>query len=116
MEKIEIPADLLAEFSADMQKNETENPGKVSASVEKTAAWLLEVADNTAKEKGLPGLGKMKAADLAELVVIVAQRNLGPKFLEQSPEIMLGSVMLGLISSNIIAARNLKNKEPGKDE
>lgn len=111
-EKIEIPDDLLSEFSASFITEETENPGVTSAAIEKAAAWLLTTADNTAKEKGLPGLGKMKADDLAELVVIVARRNLGSKFLEQSPEIMLASVAAGIIGSNILAARAMKKETP----
>lgn len=120
MEGIKISPELLKDF-----RNISENPNEPSPenngtgannkmavqSLEKSLGWITKTLDGMAKEKGLPGIGKLSPDELAELTVIVIERNLPSEFMQKSPEIMLGSIVSGLVLQNFMALKGTRKKE-----
>lgn len=119
MADVTIPAGLFEEFrnfgSSESSENEAiQDNSKEFESLEKVAKWLIDVADKTAKENKLVGIGTLKSEDIAELTVIVAKRNLSPIMIQKSPEFMLASMFAGLIATNYLGYQRLRKNELSK--
>lgn len=117
MEEIKIPKDLLDDFSQGNFSEPSENgsPGAAVRSLEKSLSWLIDVADNYAKERGLPGVGKMDTEDYAKLTTIVLERSFGSELLKHSPEFMWGVSTAGILASNMIAAKRQQDQDEEKE-
>lgn len=126
MEGIQIPPDLLSEFRN--QSGDFSEPGGNGAapagaskqailSLEKSLGWLIGVADDFAKERQLPGIGKLSNSELAELTTIALERNLGESFMQNSLEFLLGTIATGIVTTNLIAMKRQQLKpEKSKDD
>lgn len=115
-DSVTIPAEIISEFRAQSAAdfaggtNGSQGNSIGTAAAEKAATWGLDWLDRLAQDQGYPGLAGLDSGELAELIVIVAERQLGADFLKNSPEIMLATAVSGIIASNVIAGR--QKKEP----
>lgn len=118
-QSLHIPKDLLEDFKGGLSNDEitgNAETGSAVRSLEKSLDWIISALDSTAKEKGYPGIGKMNPGELAELSVIVIERNVSEDFMKRSPEMMFGAVLSGVVAQNVIHAKRKQSEEPEQTE
>lgn len=86
-------------------------------SLEKTAGMVLQFVNSFLKEKkNLPGWKDELTPTMAQLSIVVAERNIPATFLERSPEIMLASLLGTIAADNMLAAKMAADAGPTDQE
>lgn len=125
MEGVTIPDGMLNEFLTGYRSGSSEadpdQPLDLSRRGSETAIdWLIRIADSFAKKNELPGIADLSSKELAELIAVNIEKNFGAGIWERSPEMLLGTVISGLIGVNLIEYQRQKKlqakKEPEKPE
>ena len=112
-QKTKIPGDLLERFRnleyQEPEQGKTKESQKeqdkrldILSKLNDTIAWGIRSGDDFCKKKNLPGIGSLEPDQLAELTGIVLERNVSTEFLEKSPEVMLGGILVSIFAQNYI--------------
>lgn len=107
--EITIPDGLLAEFNSP-EINDRKQVDEAGSAVsdfaldmaEKTANIFYEAFDETCKEKGYTGLGKVKSKDLSTLTMVSMKQAVPAHILQNSPHIALALTFSGILGVNLV--------------
>lgn len=94
----------------DSLDRDSERIDSILSHIEKTLELGLSAFDESAKEKGLPGLGRVKSSDLSQLSIIVAEKRLSPEMLAKAPEAALLTVLSGIGMNNFYVFKKLQSE------
>jgi len=125
MEQVKAPQQIIDEFKEKAKREDqaaeddpiNEGAKEVLEGFTDTIKWAVNMMDEEVKNAGLPGISKMPPEKYAELLQLVAERNLPTKALEKTPEVALGTVTAGMLFQNYLAyqAQNKPQEKQKQD-